>query len=108
MRIYNVRVDKFETIMHSEGYYKFIYSDNTSRRIECIKYDGKYYDIKTGLPYEFIKDEKNLLIQNPATIQEDIFYAVEVKPEESGESFVDSIVTQVKARRLLSRIKKNK
>ncbi len=108
MKIYNVRIDKFESILHSEYSYKFIYADNTSRRIECIKVDGKYYDIKTGLPYEFIKDEDNKFIINPKEVKENVFYAVDVRPMSSEDSVVKHIVNQVRAKRVLSRIKKNK
>jgi hypothetical protein len=107
MKIYNVRIDKVVEIFHGEGCYRFYFAENSSRRIECIKFGDKYYDIITGLPYKFIKDDQGY-IKNPKDIKEDVTYALEVKEKEYEDPTFEDIKSLVRATHLLSKLKKNK
>ena len=107
MKIYNVRIDKFIEICRCEDRYRFNLKENSSKNIECIKYGDDYYDIKTGLPYKYIHDEKGY-IKDPEEIEENILYAFEAKEKNIEEPTLGNIIAKVRAKRLLSKLENNK
>ena len=107
MKIYNVRIDKFTEIIRCEDRYRFNLKEKSSRNIECIKYGDDYYDIKTGLPYKFIHDEKGY-IKNPKDIKADVTYAFEAKEKNVEEPTLGNTIAKIRAKRLLSKLENNK